>query len=143
MHQYSLWISGLIALVASLVVNAVIDTLFFPFTGVPSTVMTFNLAGPTGVFTALGVIGATIVYAIVRRFAHNPNRTFTWIAVVVLLVSFIPDILVHDLGPMFAQITTGGVALLMSMHIACALVTVWTLTMLTKPGAAQRQGALS
>lgn len=132
MNKYSLWMSGLIALVGSLVVNALVDTIFFPFTGVPAEVMTFKMLGPAGVFTILGVVGAVIVFAIVRRFAHNPNRLFIWISAGVLLVSFLPDIFVHSLGPMFSQVTPGGVVLLMVLHVTTALVTVSALLKLTK-----------
>jgi hypothetical protein len=135
MNKYSLWVSGLVALVGSLVVNAIIDSAFLPYTGVPAGVMTFKVAGPVGFLTTIGVIGAIIVFAIVRRFSKNPNSVFTVIAVVVLLVSFLPDIFVHHLGAMFAAITLDGAVLLMTLHVACALITVLALTRLTKPAA--------
>ena len=143
MNKYSLWVSGLVALVGSLVVNAVIDNAFLPYTGVPAGVMTFKVAGPVGAFTVIGVIGAVIVFALVRRFSKNPNSVFTVIAVVVLLVSFLPDIFVHNLGAMFAEITLDGAVLLMTLHVACALVTVWALTRLTKPANPLASGAAS
>ena len=132
MQKYSLWVSGLVALVGSVVVNAIIDTIFFPLTGVPDSMMTFKVAGPVGIFTVIGVLGAVVVYAVIRRFSKNPNKLFTWVAAVVLLISFIPDLLVHHLGPMFAAITTGGIVLLMTLHVVCAVVTVVSLTKLTK-----------
>jgi hypothetical protein len=143
MNKYSLWVSGLVALLGSLIVNAIIDSAFFPYTGVPATVMTFKVAGPVGAFTVLGVIGAIIVFAIVRKFSKNPNSVFTWIAIVVLLVSLLPDIFVHHLGAMFAAITLDGAVLLMTLHVACALVTVLALTQLTKPISALASGAMN
>ena len=136
MHTFSIWVSGLIALIGSLIANAIVDTVFFPMTGVPESVMTFNIAGPVGAFTTIGVIGATIVYAVVRKLSSDPNKVFIRIAAVVLIVSFLPDLFVHNLGPMFAAITTSGAVLLMAMHILCAAVTVTVLTKLTRPVAA-------
>ncbi len=138
MHTFSIWISGLIAVIASVVVNALLVTVLLPFTGVPDSVMTFKVAGPTGLFTVIGVIGAVIVFAIVRRFSGNPNGVFTWIAAIVLAVSLLPDIFIQNLGPMFAEITMSGAVLLMALHIACATITVLVLTKLTKPVVASR-----
>ena len=132
MRKLNVLASGLVALIASVVVNALLIAIFLPLTGVPANVMTFKVAGPTGFFTFMGVMGALVVFTIVRRFSRRPNRLFVWIAALVLLVSFLPDIYVHNLGPMFAQITVGGAVLLMAMHVACAVITVSTLTLLTK-----------
>jgi hypothetical protein len=55
------------------------------------------------------------------------------ISTIVLLLSLVPDIWIHALGPMFDLVTPGGIVLLMFMHVACALVTVSALTLLTKP----------
>ena len=137
MNTYSIWISGLVVLIASVVVNALLVTLLLPFTGVPDSVMTFKVAGPTGAFTVIGVIGAVIVFALIRRFSRNPNTVFVWVAMVVLIVSFLPDIFIHNLGPMFAEVTNKGVALLMVLHAACALITIYGLTKLTRPVAVQ------
>ena len=132
MNKYSLGISTLIALGGSLIANALLVAIILPLTSTPSSVMTFHVAGPTGVFTTIGVIGAAIVLALLRRFSTNPNNVFVWVAVVVFLLSLLPDIFVHHLGPMFAQITAGGAILLMTMHLACALITVYALIALTK-----------
>jgi hypothetical protein len=132
MNNFSLWVSGSIVLIVSVIVNAVLSTALLPFTGVPNTVMTFRVVGPTGMFTIVGVIGAVIVFALVRRFSKHSTLVFTWIAAIVLLLSFIPDIFVHNLGPMFGQITTAGILLLMLMHVACAAITVCGLVYLTK-----------
>ena len=137
MKKINVLASGLIALIASVVVNALLIAIFLPLTGVPANVMTFKVAGPTGFFTFLGVVGAVVVFTTLRRFSTRPNRLFVWIAASVLLVSFLPDIYVHNLGPMFAQITVGGAVLLMSMHVACAVITVSALTLLTKVPAAR------
>lgn len=137
MKKINVFTAGLIALIGSVVANAILIAIFLPLTGVPANVMTFKVAGPTGFFTVLGVLGAIVVFTIVRRFSARPDRLFVWIAALVLLVSFLPDIFVHNLGPMFAQITVGGAVLLMAMHVACAAITVSALTLLTKAPASR------
>lgn len=94
--------------------------------------MTFKVAGPVGMFTFIGAVGAVIVFAILRRFAKKPNRTFMWTAIIVLLISFIPDIFVNQI-PGFPYVTTAGIVLLMALHVVCAVITVSVLTKLTKP----------
>ena len=46
--------------------------------------------GPVLRFTTLGVVGATLVYGLLDRLAANPDRTFTVVAAVVLVLSWIP-----------------------------------------------------
>ena len=42
-------------------------------------------------FTVVLVAGAVLVFALVARFARNPIRTYQIIALIVLLLSFLPD----------------------------------------------------
>lgn len=87
----TIWRNGLMAIVVAAVVNAVLYFIgaalgWFPETvispaGIPITVV------PVVVSTVLGLVVATIVYSILNRFTGNPNRWFTIIAVVVLVVS--------------------------------------------------------
>ncbi len=81
------------------------------------------------VFTVVLVSAAVLVFAIVGRFARNPVRTYRRIALVVLIVSFAPDI------PIGMGMTPGGTwplaIVLMVMHVAAWAVTVPMLTRLT------------
>jgi hypothetical protein len=80
-------------------------------------------AGPVIGWSVIGAVGAGIVYAVIRRYSHTPKQMFTMVAAVVLVVSFIPDILVKQSisGP-FAGATWSAVLLLMIMHVVVALV---------------------
>lgn len=40
-------------------------------------------------FSVVGALGAAAVYALIARLSRVPNRVFTWIAVAVLLLSFV------------------------------------------------------
>lgn len=80
---------------------------------------------PVATLTAVGVIGATVVYAVIRRRSDNPNRTFAIVAVVVLLVSFVPDIVAL---PGMPGATTAAIVVLMAMHVTTAGIAYGVLT---------------
>jgi len=115
------------AIVAVLVVRWVAVTLV----DVPPEFL--PLAGPSaaGFFTTVLGIGAVLVYTLMRRFAKRPERTFRWISVGVLLVSFVPDLwLLSEAGSaQFEGSTPGGVAILMVLHVVAAAVIVPGLTL--------------
>lgn len=81
--------------------------------------------GPVVVFTSLGVVGATVVYGLLARFRTDPDRLFTIVAAVVLVLSLIPD---ATYAPTLPGATTLGVVLLAIMHVTAALVAVVVLT---------------
>ncbi len=128
----SLLTTTLIGGALTVVVNAVLLFAGKPFTGVPETFMTLSLM-PVITWSILGTIGASITYALTRKFARNPDRAFVTIALVVLVLSFIPDVLVHGAGGPFMGATWRAVALLMLMHVAAAVVLVTTLVGFTRP----------
>ena len=91
-----------------------------PLTGVPESFMTLS-PGPIIGWSVIGTGGATIVYALLRKYAKKPKDLFGLVSFVVLLASFIPDVLILDMtsGP-FAGATWGAVFLLMLMHVVVA-----------------------
>lgn len=110
--------SGL-AIVLSVVVNLIVlfaaDALavapgFEPFE-VPSVAF----------LSAAGAVGAVVVYALLRRYADRPDRTFARVAAVVLVLSFVPDVLLLSRDP---AATVPGVLVLMLMHVVVAAVCV-------------------
>jgi hypothetical protein len=80
---------------------------------------------PVTMLTVLGVVGAGVVYIILDRVSENHNRLFTWIAVVVLLLSFVPNILIYQSEE---AATLGIVLTLMGMHVPPAAASVVSLT---------------
>ena len=48
--------------------------------------------GPPIIFTVVLVTAAVVVFALVARFIKNPIRTYQIIALVVLILSFLPDV---------------------------------------------------
>jgi len=91
-------------------------------------------AGPVAFWTTVGAVGASLVYALVRRLSRRPERSFLIVAIIVLVVSFIPDLLLFLLPPSpIEQVTVGGVATLMGMHIVAAVIITAALLRLARP----------
>lgn len=119
---------GIVAVVLSLVVNwtllfgALAVDLVEPFGALSASPVTF--------LTVLGVGAATAVYGAVTRLSPSPDWVFVRLAIVALLISFIPDIVVllYD-----AEATFGAVVVLMLMHVAVALICVGVLTQRYRP----------
>lgn len=80
---------------------------------------------PVIFLTVVGAVGATLVYAGLTRIAARPDRTFIIVAGVVLVLSFLPDVLFLPGDP---GATTAAIAALMLMHVVVAVICVWVLT---------------
>ncbi|WP_246986058.1 DUF6069 family protein [Halorientalis marina] len=81
--------------------------------------------GPVVLFTSVGVIGATVVYAALDRLSDSPDRTFAIVAVAVALVSLIPDVV---FVPQLPGATTLGAVVLGVMHLTTAAACIVFLT---------------
>jgi len=68
--------------------------------------------------TVIGVVIAGAGWAIVTRVCAAPRRLFFWLAIVVTLVLFLPDVWIWWQGQ-----SARGVCVLVVMHVAIALVT--------------------
>ena len=114
---------GGIAVVLSVVANLVLLQAVL----VPELVQQFEPLniGPVALFSALGAVGATVAYAVIDRLSETPDRTFTAVAVVVLVLSFVPDIALLQADP---AATVPAVVVLMVMHVVVAVVCVVSLT---------------
>jgi hypothetical protein len=95
------------------------DPLFIVLANVSATIL----------FTVVPAIVAVLLYAVLVRFSSNPARIFTNIAIVVLIVSLIPDL---TYIPSVPGATSGQTAILMLMHVVAAAVIVGMLTTLTR-----------
>jgi hypothetical protein len=130
--KFSIWISGLIAIVASIIANVIVLYALRPVVSGPVVLHALNI-GPVAVLTFIGALGATIVYAILRQFMRNPNKTFIIISIIVFLLSLIPDyLLLGSTSVMAAGATVASVSTLMLMHTVAGLIIVWVLVKNTK-----------
>jgi hypothetical protein len=128
--RYSrLWWVGLLAIVLAVIANLLVRVIAMPFIMVPPEFLPLSNPVPTIMFTTLGVLAATIVFAIVGRFSRQPVRTFTIISVIALILSMIPNIfmLVDPASAPFPGANVGNVLILMLQHVIAAVVAVWVL----------------
>lgn len=119
----TLAVRGVVAMVLAILVNGLLL----------GAVLATNLVEPfehlalgrIALFSALGAVGAAIVFGLLTRRAERPDRAFIIVAVIVLLLSFGPDVWLLQSEP---DATVGGVAVLMVMHVVVAASSVFALT---------------
>jgi hypothetical protein len=125
------WWVSLLAVGSAIAANLL--ALFFLdlFVEIPADFPPFQPAAIATV-TAIGVMGASIAFAIVGGVSQQPRRTFTLVAVVALLVTLIPNLLamVNPAGAPVPGMTAQAAALLMVFHVVAAVVAVLVLTRL-------------
>ncbi len=81
------------------------------------------------VSTLAAVLAAGLVYALIARRAHNPDRTFTIVALVALVLSLLAPLSVglQD-PPEYPGTDAASVGTLMAMHVVAATITIAALT---------------
>ncbi|MEH0420808.1 DUF6069 family protein [Streptomyces sp. B21-083] len=68
--------------------------------------------------TAVGTVLGGVGWAVARRTSKDPNALLGWLVPAVIVVSFIPDFFLFDVGGAV------GVAALLLMHVAVAVIAV-------------------
>lgn len=126
---------GALTVAVAVVVNVVIRTVAVSVLGIGEDFQPLG-AGPTVFFTVVGVTGAVVVFGVMLRFARRPVRLFRRVALVVLLVSLVPDLLLLVTNSIPGT-TVAGVGTLMLEHVATWAVAVGMLTSFVK----EKQGA--
>lgn len=124
-----LWWVGLLTIIVAVVVNILISLLAKALFPVAPTFLPLQMYFLP--FTVFGSLGAIIVFALLGRFARRPISTFRRTVWIVLLVSFIPDLLVGFLRP-YPGTTPLEVGTLMLMHLATAMICLNALTRLIR-----------
>lgn len=122
-----LWV-GPLAIVAAVVANQIIRLIAVAL-GIGADFMPLSF-GPPLFFSVIGVLGATIVFAIVARFAKRPLALFRTIALVVLVISLIPDVMLYTSQSMPGA-SLPAVVTLMLMHVAAWAICVQLFSRLT------------
>ena len=96
---------------------------FPPFTLLPI------LSGAIG-----GPLLATLAYALIRAVSQRPDRTFLFVAIIALALSFaLPIRLSFTKSKRFAGVTPAAQMILVLMHTVVATVSVTTILIGTKP----------
>jgi hypothetical protein len=126
----SLWASALVAVGGALGATLAVRAIGLALLEIPPEFGPLDGPGPTIFFTGVSGVVAVGVYALVRRTSARPDPLFRWIALVVLVLSFLPDLwlLSDGAAEAFPGATPAGIGILMAMHVAAAAVIVWALT---------------
>ena len=123
-----LWVGPLV-IVASVVANVVFAALAVRLFGISAEFLPMT-SEPIAVFTAVGVLGAVIVFALVARFSREPISLYRKIALGVLLISLVPDLLLLWAPPEMRADVPQVIALMLT-HVVAAAVCVWLLERLS------------
>lgn len=117
---------GLLTVLVAVAATALVRVITLAFVDVPTDFVPFPLGwGPVIASSVIGVLGATVVYGVITRVSQRPNRTFTLLAAVVLLLSFAPLL---TMPPAFAATITPVIPALVVMHVSVAAVCIGVLT---------------
>ncbi len=122
-----LWV-GPLAIIAATLANVVLQQFAVAVLNPDPAFLPLTLMPPI-IFTVVGVLGAVVVYAVLGRFSRQPVHLFRRVALVTLVVSFIPDILMLITG-FNPGTTAANVVVLLLMHVVAWAITVSMLTRL-------------
>ena len=107
-----------IAAVAAVAVNVLVRAIAVALFDIPDSFEHIELRAVV-VSTLIGVLAAALVYAVIRRIASDPARTFTIVAVIALVLSLAAPL---SLG--FDE--TAAVCTLVVMHVLTAAIVIAT-----------------
>ena len=114
---------GLLTVLVAVVANVLIRSIALRFITVPAGFWPLGWEAVIG-STVLTAGMATGVYGLIVRYSTRPNRTFTLVAAVVLVLSFGSFVAPP---PVFATASPSVVAILAVMHVVMAAVSVGVL----------------
>ncbi|CAN5864233.1 hypothetical protein BH10CHL1_BH10CHL1_43690 [soil metagenome] len=123
-----LWV-GPLTIVAAVIAVQIVRFIILALLPEAKNAMQLSVLGISVVFTAVLVLGAVLVFALVARFSARPLALYQRIALIVLIISFIPDILLAR-SSMPGASWSNTIALML-LHVVAWAVTVWMLTNLT------------
>ena len=117
-----------VAAVLPVVANVVVRALGIELFDIPDEFEHLALRAVI-VSTLVGVLAAGLVYALVARLAARPDRTFTIVAVVALLLSLLAPLMVGlEDPPEYPGTDAGSVGTMMAMHVVAATIAIAALT---------------
>jgi hypothetical protein len=129
-------LAGVIASAASIVANLILRWLGMALIDVPADFMPLATTLPVIQFTVIYLIIAVIVFALINRFTRDPVRIFRIVAIVALIISLIPDImlLVNPGAMPMGTVTFSAVVILILMHLVSFAIVWWAFTIWAPQG---------
>ena len=117
-----------IAAVFAVVANVIVRALGIALFDIPDEFEHLALRAVI-VSTLVGVIAAGLVYAVIERLAARPDRRFTIVAVIALLLSLLAPLMVGlEDPPEYPGTDAGSVGTMMAMHVVAATIAIAALT---------------
>jgi hypothetical protein len=114
-----------IAAIAAIVANLLLRALAVAVLDIPQPEFEPLRPRAVAVSTAIGVVAAGLVYAIIERFARDPRRTFLVVAAVALALSLWAPLSLGLADPPENPGTdAGSVGTLIAMHVLAAAISV-------------------
>jgi hypothetical protein len=120
---------GLASVVAASIANVLVFYVGNLFVHYDPAFVELGSAIGIGVFTLFCSIGAVPVYGLILHSVKRPERVFTIVSVVALVLSIVPDI---TYIPTVEGASIGQTGILILMHIVAAAVIVGMLTSYTR-----------
>ena len=126
-----LFIVGLLTIAAAVVADLLVRALAFAIWPISPTFLPLQI-GAVSVFAAVLVGGGVLVYALAVRFSRHPARTYTLIALIALLLSLVPPVMLFFNPDTRALpgVTPLAASILIVLHIMDALIALVLLTRL-------------
>lgn len=115
--------NGLLAVLSAVVATAIVRTIALSFISVPAGFWPLGW-GPVLGSAAIGAIGATVVYGVLTRISSRPNRNFTIVAAIALVLSFGSFVAPP---PVLADAPLSVVVVLAVLHVIVAVTSVGVL----------------
>lgn len=120
--------AGGIAIVGSVIANLAVYFVGRMLVNPPADFQPLASPMPTIIFTTFFLVVATAVFAMINAWSSNRARVFTIVAVIALVLGFIPDIMLivsPESSPMGTP-TLGAVLVLIVMHFVAFAITMWS-----------------
>ena len=117
-----------LAAVAAVVANVLLRALAIALFDIPPEFEHLALRAVI-LSTLAGVLVAGLVYALIARFATNPARTFTIVAIVALLLSLLAPLSVGlEDPPEYPGTDAASIGTMMAMHVVAATIAILVLS---------------
>jgi hypothetical protein len=122
---WRLFMVGVLTIAAAVGADLAVRALAFAIWPISPAFLPLQI-GSICVFTAVLVGGGVLVYALVVRFSRRPARTYTMIALIALLLSLVPPVMLffNPDTSMLPGVTPRASGILMVLHIMDALIAV-------------------
>ncbi len=123
-----IWFGGILAAVVSALVNVILFFVGSAIDAFPSDVLIPGMGGtaapmtlmPVAIMSVLPILVATLVYTVLSRVTHNPNRWFTILAAIVFVVMLVTPFTIPGAPTLM-------IVFLEVMHVVAAVAAVYFL----------------